>query len=478
MKILLLGFAQKEKTSYAVKRLLQELKKRGHEVNYVLWRELVFSFNAEGVVIKKINGRDLKYYDYIIPRSPLSLSIGDDKSISASEKRRSRTYLSHLYRHYLLIVDYVNQYHTHVLNEKTAKKMPFYDKLFQYFLLAKHGLPVVPSVLYTGQRLPDSVYKRFSFPYIAKSIEGSRGKQILQIKKVEDITPLIEEFGLGKVLVQKFLKINHDYRIIVLNNKVIGGMKRTAPPGDFRANVSVGGTTERIKVNYEFRDLALKAAKIFGAEFAGVDIIKYKGRSYILELNIFPGFAGFEEATKVNVAEKIAAYVEKKYLWSINRYDTTKERLRFLEILYPIERENFNGYLTKKRFKEELKNNHLILVQKEYRPIAYLTYNRRGNVLYISRLVILPKYMGQRIGRRMLKYLIALAKKEQALKVSALVAATNERRQQSMRRAGFKKMRVIGGKYFKGTVDGYEFEYKIPRVKQIKNAGRARKATK
>ena len=41
-------------------------------------------------------------------------------------------------------------------------------------------------------------------------------------------------------------------------------------------------------------DLALRGAAAFDADFAGVDIIVHRGAHYILEVNFFPGFAGFE----------------------------------------------------------------------------------------------------------------------------------------------------------------------------------------
>lgn len=456
-----MGFAKKS-SSYEIKSLIRELKKRGHEVNYVYWSGLVFSFAHQGVSIKKVKGRDLKYYDYIIPRAPVS--VGRKKS-------EARVYLSHLYRHYMLIVDYINQYHKHILNEKTTKMMPFYDKLFQHYLLAKNGLPVITSLLYTGRQLPDSVYKKFTAPYVVKSIEGSRGRQIFLINKKKEIAPLIEEFGLGRVLVQKYIPTNHDYRIIVIGNKVIGGMKRIAAPGEFRSNFSLGGRTERVKITQEMSGLALKAARIFNAEFAGVDIMEHKGKYYILEVNIFSGFEGFEVATKINVAEKLAAYIEKKYLWSIAN-PPRKERLALLEELYEIEKANLEKSLSKKKFREELKKRELIVVSKEHKPIAYLAHyqDKEARARYVSRLVVHPQYMGQRIGRRMLRELITIVKKEKDRKIQETVMSTNTRRQQSFARAGFKKTKTIKNHFAKG-VDGIVFQYKITPTKKVKGAG-------
>ena len=460
MRVLLLGYS--ERVNVERRRIERAFKKRGHEVNFVLWGELLFSFSKNGVAIKRRGGRDLRYYDYIVPRSPSAPKFG--------KKTVMRT--NRLYRHFLLVVDYINQYHKHILNERVAKKMHFYDKLSQHYILASNGLPVITSLLYTGKTVQPSVYEKFPRPYIVKSVEGSQGRQVFLISEPKKQIPeLLIKYGLGQMLIQKYIQINHDYRVVVVGNQVIRAMKRTSPPGEFRSNIHRGGTGEKARVTEEMKSLALRAARAFGAEHAGVDIIKYKGRHYILEVNIFTGFEGFEKATGVNVAEKLVSYIEKKYLWSIMSYTKTKDKLALIDELFVIEKEDFVGRLTKKGFREALRKNSLLVVKKEHNPIAFLLYDYNKKVAHVSRLVILREYIGQRIGRRMLRELIQQTKHEGALKVRATVPANNERRQQSMRRAGFKKIRTVKGRFFKGTVDGYEFEYKIPRAKKLKGAG-------
>ncbi|MEX0869973.1 MAG: RimK family alpha-L-glutamate ligase [Candidatus Spechtbacterales bacterium] len=458
MRILLLGFNQKKK-SYTVKRLVVELKKRGHTVTYMSWKGLVFSFGKE-VAIKRVNGTDLKYYDYIIPKAPISTGKGTREM-----------YLSHLYRHYLLVVDYINKYHKHVLNEKTTKKMMFYDKLFQHYLLTKKGLPVVPSKLYTGYQRPSSVYKKFKMPYILKSIEGRGGKQVFLINKTRNIKERVEEFGIGKLLVQKYLPTKYDYRVMVIGNKVIGAMQRTAAEKDFRANVSLGGSAEKITPTKEMRELAIKAAKAFNAEFAGVDIIKYKNKYYILEVNIFPGFEGFERATEINVAKELVSYIEKKYLWTIDTNPSTKEKQDMLDLLYNIEKKNLEKPLTKEEFLETLSKRDLIVIKKENKPIAYLTHYKKGSTRRITRWGIMPEYRGQRMGRRMLRALITIAGQEKDVAINAVVPAGNKERQNTFKRAGFKRTERLENYFTETSEDGLVFEYKIEPLKRVKGAG-------
>ncbi|OGZ60898.1 MAG: hypothetical protein A2932_02315, partial [Candidatus Spechtbacteria bacterium RIFCSPLOWO2_01_FULL_46_10] len=213
MRVLLLGYS--ERVNVERRRIERAFKKRGHEVNFVLWGELLFSFSKNGVAIKRRGGRDLRYYDYIVPRSPSAPKFG--------KKTVMRT--NRLYRHFLLVVDYINQYHKHILNERVAKKMHFYDKLSQHYILASNGLPVITSLLYTGKTVQPSVYEKFPRPYIVKSVEGSQGRQVFLISEPKKQIPeLLIKYGLGQMLIQKYIQINHDYRVVVVGNQVIGAM--------------------------------------------------------------------------------------------------------------------------------------------------------------------------------------------------------------------------------------------------------------
>ena len=463
MKILLLGF-NKHKRSYTVKRLVSELKKRGHTVTYMSWSGLIFSFTKNGVKIQRVNGTDLKYYDYIIPKAPISTT-----------KTEGGAFLSHLYRHYLLVVKYFNQHHKHVFNEKTIEKIPFYDKLLQHFILSNERISIVPSSLYTGMQLPSSVYKKYKKPYIVKSVEGRSGKQVFLIKRITKIKGLLNEFGIGKLLVQKYIPTKYDYRVITLGNKVVGVMKRTAPENDYRANISLGGRAEKATIDEDVKKLAISAAKAFNAEFAGVDIIQHKGRYYILEVNIFPGFEGFESVTGIDVAKELISYIERKYLWTLETDFTPKDKKEVFNDIFEIEKNNLEKPLSKKEFMETILKRDLIIIFKEQKPIAYLTHYKKDSVRRVTRWGILPKYRGQRMGRRMLRALIRISKETGDKKINALIPQNNKKRQNTFKHAGFKKTKEKRKNYFENNIDGIIFKYNLKRKRKTKGSGLTKK---
>jgi len=89
-------------------------------------------------------------------------------------------------------------------------------------------------------------------------------------------------------------------------------MKRTAPSGDFRSNVAVGGKTEKYNIDNNLKKLTFRAARIAKNEIAGVDIMFKNKKPYILEVNGSPQFEAFEKATGINVAKEIIKYIESK----------------------------------------------------------------------------------------------------------------------------------------------------------------------
>ena len=62
--------------------------------------------------------------------------------------------------------------------------------------------------------------------------------------------------------------------VIVVDGKVVASMQREAAPGEFRANIHMGGTASVVKVTAEEKKIAIKAAKAMDLKVAGVDIIR------------------------------------------------------------------------------------------------------------------------------------------------------------------------------------------------------------
>ncbi|WP_138990960.1 RimK family alpha-L-glutamate ligase [Larkinella sp. C7] len=102
----------------------------------------------------------------------------------------------------------------------------------------------------------------------------------------------------------------------------ISALQRTANSGDFRANLSRGGSGHAIKLTDAEKEMCVKAAKAVGLEFAGVDLIQELGTYnsvYVTEVNGNPGTGingnpgtGIIDLTGYNHFKDLVAHLELK----------------------------------------------------------------------------------------------------------------------------------------------------------------------
>ena len=97
--------------------------------------------------------------------------------------------------------------------------------------------------------------------------------------------------------------------VLTLNDRqvILAVMKRVKLGGDFRSNISLGATAEKVKLTPEQEQIALKTAKLSKLPWCAVDIMplvkgsnKELGDNVILEINASPGTAGISEVLGFN----------------------------------------------------------------------------------------------------------------------------------------------------------------------------------
>ncbi len=180
----------------------------------------------------------------------------------------------------------------------SENKIPFPKTLFI------NNFDLEPGLIFS--KLKNSL----NLPFIVKPISGAKGKDIYLIKDQEGFGKLSKIIKNKKYIFQEHIPNDGDFRALVVNFKFIGAFKRIPKKGDFRSNISLGGTGKRILPDKQIIDIAIKTAKAIGIAILGVDIIQNNktGKYYVLETNGIPQWQGFKKATDINVAEKIIDY--------------------------------------------------------------------------------------------------------------------------------------------------------------------------
>ena len=192
------------------------------------------------------------------------------------------------------------------------------DKLGSSQLFANHGLPIPKTMLVKFPVDVEIADQVIGWPCVVKVITGSHGDGIYLCENKRSFKKLMEfidKLDTSKTLiVQEYIdtRPGEDLRVLVVGGKVIGAMKRFAPVGDFRANISAGGSGEPFEVNSDIEYLAREAAKICGLDIAGIDLLFDKDGYKICEANSAPGFEGFEKYCNVDIGAQIADYIKCK----------------------------------------------------------------------------------------------------------------------------------------------------------------------
>lgn len=156
---------------------------------------------------------------------------------------------------------------------------------------------------------------QIGFPCVIKVLVGSFGEGVYLCHTEDEYKKLIEFLknldNEKKLLVQEFLddQPGVDLRVFVVGNKVIGAMKRTAPPNDFRANITIGGTGEAFPVSKEIEEISLATAAALDLEIAGIDLLFDKRGFRVCEANSNPGFSGFDRYCNTDVASEIVQFI-------------------------------------------------------------------------------------------------------------------------------------------------------------------------
>lgn len=292
MKILIVG-----KTGNLNKfRLHEEAVKRGHELENCYSGDLVIKTDSNQFKPLIKGESSLEKFDVIY-----FWSLG---------YKRWEWYVTGKYL--------AEEFGTIIVDSVTISDSLTYTSTFSYLVQYQNKLPFPKSALVFSTAYLDSVLKDFEFPLIAKETVIHQGRGIAKVENRDELVKFIENRKRAyPILIREFIPNDGDIRIFTVGYKAIGGMRRIPKEGDFRSNISIGGTGEPFDLdkNSAIIGLAEKASRLTGFEIAGVDIIidKNTGKPYILEVNYGPGFKGLEKYTGLNVAGKIIEYFEELF---------------------------------------------------------------------------------------------------------------------------------------------------------------------
>lgn len=164
----------------------------------------------------------------------------------------------------------------------------------------------------------EQVIERLGLPLVVKECFGSFGMQVYLAETREAVFGYTRKLAGRPFLYQKYLEKSsgRDVRLQVAGDKVVAAMYRFSENGDFRANITNGGSMKAYAPSRRECDLAVQTVKALGLDFAGVDLLFSEGESgeadVVCEVNSNAHFKNIYTCTGVNVAECIMEYISVK----------------------------------------------------------------------------------------------------------------------------------------------------------------------
>ncbi len=279
---------------YSNKRIMEAGEMRGHEMHFLNIKECYMKLDATNPEIHYRGGRILNNFDAIIPRIRPSITF----------------YGCALTRQFEALKVFV-------LNSSKAITQSR-DKLYSLQLLLNSGIDIPTTGFANSPLDTDDLIKMVGgTPLIVKLLEGTQGKGVVLAETKKAAESVINAFKSlnANILVQEFVKeaAGKDIRCFVIDGKVVAAIQREALPGEFRANIHLGGTASVIKPTPEEKKIAIRAAKAMDLKVAGVDIIRSSKGPLLLEVNSSPGLEGIEGATHKDIAGEMIRAIEKNF---------------------------------------------------------------------------------------------------------------------------------------------------------------------
>ncbi len=191
----------------------------------------------------------------------------------------------------LLALLWIERRGVRVVNTAAAL-LAAHDKLRTARLLTAAGVPHPRTAALTAGRAPP-----LRPPLVLKPRFGSWGRDVFLCEDDRALDRCLHSirerpwFRRHGAIVQDVIPpLGHDLRVVVAGGRVVGATERVAAPGEWRTNVSLGGSHRPVRVTPEAEQLARAAAAAIGAELVGVDLMpieagETEARHVVLELN-------------------------------------------------------------------------------------------------------------------------------------------------------------------------------------------------
>ena len=166
------------------------------------------------------------------------------------------------------------------------------EKIKQTTLFYMQGIPH-PRTRFYFRSQHGQILQDFHLPFIAKFPRASAcGRGVFKITDEQSLADYLKQIKVAYI--QEFLPHERDLRVVVINYRHLIAYWREVPNGDFRANISRGGTLNYNDIPWDAVVLAEEYARRCRLNDVGLDLILHQGTWYLIEANMQYGRTGLK----------------------------------------------------------------------------------------------------------------------------------------------------------------------------------------
>ena len=284
-----LGILSRSPQAYSTQRLKAAALERGHDCRVLNTMRFAMDLSHNEPDMQ-YRGKHLSDYDAVLPRIGASITYFGTAVVRQFEQ--------------------MDVYTPNTANGIANSR----DKLRATQILSRHdiGMPATAFVRDKHDVLP-AIELVGGAPVVIKLLEGTQGIGVILAPDTKVAEAIIETLQSTKqnVLIQQFITESkgRDIRALVVGDRVVAAMRRTAQDDEFRSNVHRGGSVEAVELDPLYERTAVRAAQIMGLRVSGVDMLEGSDGPLVMEVNSSPGLEGIERATDLDVAGAIVDHI-------------------------------------------------------------------------------------------------------------------------------------------------------------------------
>ena len=272
--------------------IMKECQKRGHLIFYLEPKNIFYSRNSVYGDVRQVSVGKKNRFEI---RAQKTIDL---KTLDVVFNRKDPPFDMN----YLYLTQFLAMLEPHVFVVNSPRGL---QKANEKLYILEWARWIPPTIVTNDPEKIEAFWRKQRAGVILKPLDQKGGKGIRLLRKKEKrFHGILGQATSGKtrwVMAQKFIKeglTQGDKRILLLNGKVIGAFRRLPKKGEFRANLTLGGTSRTTLLTQKEHRLVqslIPKLKKDGLYFVGLDVVA--GR--LIEINVTSP-AGI---TEINVLE-------------------------------------------------------------------------------------------------------------------------------------------------------------------------------